>query len=112
MLEALGLGIPFITSRGGGIPELIHPLDLERATYAPTDDRAWRIDPADPQGFVAGPEPRASRQRHPHGDGRGRAWPARALRSTLEANEQVHVEWHERVAAEGAARSPAPVRAH
>ena len=110
VLEALGLGIPFITSRGGGIPELIHPLDLERATYEPTDDGARRIDPADPQGFVAGlsPEPLAMAIARATAGG-DVARPRFAV--DPRANERVHVVWHERVAAEGAARSPAPVSA-
>ena len=111
VLEALGLGIPFITSRGGGIPELIHPLDLERATYAPTDDRASADRPGRRAGLRGGPEPRAARQRHPQGDDGGElARPRFAV--DPEATERVHVEWHERVAAEGAARPPAPARSH
>ena len=55
-----------------GIPELIHPLDLERATYSPTDDRVRRIDPADPQGFVAGLSAESARDGHPRRHGRRR----------------------------------------
>jgi hypothetical protein len=98
VMEALGLGIPFITSRGGGIPELIHPLDLGRATFAPTDDRLRRVNPADPNGFVAGlsAEPLAAAIRRALSD--GRAIPPRSAVDP-QANERAHVQWHERVAA-------------
>jgi glycosyltransferase involved in cell wall biosynthesis len=36
VMESLILGIPFIASRVGGIPELIHPEDVEFATFQPT----------------------------------------------------------------------------
>jgi len=34
VLECLGAGIPFIASHVGGIPEMIHPEDLERTCFA------------------------------------------------------------------------------
>jgi glycosyltransferase involved in cell wall biosynthesis len=46
--EAIGLGIPFLASRGGGTAELVHPADFERATYDPNDPEQREIDPGDP----------------------------------------------------------------
>jgi O-antigen biosynthesis protein len=46
--EAIGLGIPFLASRGGGTAELVHPADFERATYDPGDPEQREIDPGDP----------------------------------------------------------------
>ena len=105
--EALGLGIPFLASRGGGIPELIHPLDLDAATFEPADPSARRPDPSDPTGTVPDLSP---------------AWLADAVRRALSRdealhprfavdpgdNEGVHVAWHERVAAGGAPPPAAP----
>jgi glycosyltransferase involved in cell wall biosynthesis len=83
VLEALGLGIPFITSRGGGIPELIEPLDHEAATF----------DPAEPR--LAGASLGAAIRRAIAGGGPVR--PRFAVNP--EANQRVHVLWHERIAA-------------
>lgn len=81
VLEALGLGIPFITSRGGGIPELIHPLDVDVATF-------------DPGGH--GGASLAAAMRAAVGN-------SEALRPRFaidpDVNRSVHVRWHERVAA-------------
>jgi GT2 family glycosyltransferase len=38
VLECLGAGLPFLAARVGGIPELVHPEDLEAATF-PTRPR-------------------------------------------------------------------------
>ncbi len=107
VLEAMGLGIPFITSRGGGIPELIHPLDLELATFAPTDARLRRVDPGDARGFVAGlsAEPLAAAVRRA-ATGRDVARPRFA--ADPEATQRVQIQWHERAAARSASRSPLP----
>lgn len=46
--EAIGLGIPFLASRGGGTAELVHPSDFDRATYDPRDLDEVEIDPGNP----------------------------------------------------------------
>lgn len=91
VLEALGLGIPFITSRGGGIPELINPLDLDQTTF----------DPGRP-GASPGGESLAEAIRR--ATARGEAVRPR-FAVDPELNQRVHVQWHERVAAARALRS-------
>ena len=98
--EAIGLGIPFFASRGGGIGELVHPDDRERVTFDPRDPERREIDPGDPA---------ATRPVHS-----GRALAA-GLRSALSAprepvrfavdpavNREAHLAWHR------AARAPEP----
>jgi len=82
VMEALALRIPFIASRVGGTAELIHPLDLDRATF----DSGWRGGDAD---LAA-----ALREAVEASDFRA---PEPAVRA--EPNEQVHLRWHEGVAA-------------
>ncbi len=82
VMEALALRIPFIASRVGGTAELIHPLDLGRATFDPggregAADLAAALREAVEGGEVRPPEPAVD--------------PG--------ANEQVHLRWHEGVAA-------------
>jgi glycosyltransferase involved in cell wall biosynthesis len=95
--EAIGLGIAFLASRGGGTAELVHPDDYERATYDPRDPEAEEIDPAD-----------LSRTRRRH---TGRvlaerleqtlAQPARPVRFAVDpvVNARAHVAWHRAAAA-------------
>lgn len=51
--EAIGLGISFLASRGGGTPELVHPDDFERVTYDPRDPELREVDPGDPTNMRA-----------------------------------------------------------
>jgi O-antigen biosynthesis protein len=91
VMEATALGIPFIASRAGGTAELIDPLDLGRCTFDPTGR-----EPA-----VALAEAlREAVERNEFRPARPAVSPAR--------NEQVHVRWHEAVAADSRPRAPAP----
>jgi glycosyltransferase involved in cell wall biosynthesis len=109
--EAIGLGIAFLASRGGGIAELVHPADREDFTYEPCDPDGWEIDPGDP---------RALRPRHT-----GRVLAERLERALAQtprraryavdpkANREAHLRWH-RAAARGGApggRAAAPLPA-
>jgi glycosyltransferase involved in cell wall biosynthesis len=97
--EAIGLGIPFLASRGGGTAELVHPDDYERVTYDPRDPEIEEIDPGDPA---------MTRPRH---TGRvlaarleqALATPPRPARFAVEParNRGVHLEWHRAVASNG-----------
>ena len=90
--EAIGLGIPIITSRSGGTGELLHPLDVPACTFAGAS--------------VAGGLPPASADQAPSdGDAAGLAdriraaveHPVCAPRFAVdhEVNEATHVRWHE-----------------
>jgi O-antigen biosynthesis protein len=81
VMEALALRIPFIASRVGGTAELVHPLDLGRATFDPRG-RGGAAD-------LAG----ALREAVEASDFRP---PRPAVESA--PNEQVHLEWHAGVA--------------
>jgi glycosyltransferase involved in cell wall biosynthesis len=89
VMEALALRIPFITSRVGGTAELIHPLDLGRATF----------DPRGRDG--AGDLATALREAAAASDFRP---PRPAVES--DPNEAVHLQWHRGVAL--AAREAGP----
>lgn len=102
--EALGLGLAFLASRGGGTGELVHPDDFERVTYDPRDPELREVDPADP-----------ARTRPVHS---GRVL-AERLRTALAAeprparfavppdrNRETHLAWHRTIAARAA--NPAP----
>ena len=81
VMEALALRIPFITSRVGGTAELIHPLDLGRATFDPRG-----------RGGASGLAT-ALREAVEAGDFRP---PRPAVDS--KPNEKVHLDWHAGVA--------------
>jgi O-antigen biosynthesis protein len=38
VLECVGAGVPLLASKVGGIPEIIHPSDLEKVSFEPTPD--------------------------------------------------------------------------
>ncbi len=78
VLEALGLGIPFVTSTGGGIPELIEPADLDDVAFDPADG---------PQALAE------SIRRALMGDNPIR--PRFAIDPTR--NAEAHVRWHQQV---------------
>jgi glycosyltransferase involved in cell wall biosynthesis len=105
--EAIGLGIPFLASRGGGTAELVHPDDVERATYDPRDREQREIDPGDPG---------ATRPTHS-----GRALvrqlelalanPQPPVRFAVDpaANREVHLAWHVAAACKEPAEPAEPV---
>jgi glycosyltransferase involved in cell wall biosynthesis len=71
--ECLGLGVPFVASRVGGIPELIAPADVDRVCFdAKPEALAAKLSAALTQGF-------------------------RAARPSVDpcANEQSWIAWHE-----------------
>ena len=81
VMEALALRIPFITSRVGGTAELIHPLDLGRATFDPRGrggaaDLATALRDAVEASDFRPPRPAVD----------------------SEPNEKVHLDWHAGVA--------------
>ena len=93
VMEALALRIPFIASRIGGTAELIHPLDLGRATFDPrgrggASDLAAALRAAAAASDFRPPRPAVE----------------------PEPNERVHLEWHAGVAraARGAATAEEP----
>ena len=101
--EAIGLGIPFIASSGGGIAELVHPDDRDEVTFDLRDRERRQIDPADPRG---------TRGRHT-----GEALvehlervldrPARSARFAVDpaVNREAHLAWHRAVASDDASRT-------
>jgi glycosyltransferase involved in cell wall biosynthesis len=78
VLECLSLQVPFLASRVGGIPEQIHPVDLERVCFDPN------------------PRCLSARLRHALREGHS---PAR-LSFDPERNNCDWVRWHERLADE------------
>ena len=81
VMEALALRIPFIASRVGGTAELIHPLDLGRATFDPRGgggaaDLATALREAVEASDFQPPRPAVD----------------------PEPNEKVHLDWHAGVA--------------
>lgn len=104
--EALGLGLAFLASRGGGTGELVHPDDFERVTYDPRDPELREVDRAESASMrpvhsgrvlaarlreVVAVEPRPARFAVP---------PA--------ANRETHLAWHRAIAASTQAPPPAP----
>jgi len=94
--EAIGLGIPFLASSGGGIGELVHPDDRHDMTFDPRDGEHGEIDPADP---------RAERSRHTGRPLLARLEdvlhrPVRTARFAIDpgSNRDVHLAWHRAVA--------------
>jgi glycosyltransferase involved in cell wall biosynthesis len=94
VMEALALRIPFIASRVGGTAELIHPLDLGRATFDPGGGRGDADLAAALREAVEG----------------GRFEPPRPAVEP-EPNELVHLRWHRGVAAATRAADRAPMPA-
>lgn len=104
--EALGLGMTFLASRGGGTGELVHPEDVARVTYDPRDSELREVDRA---------EPAAMRPAH---SGRVLAARLRDLVATEprparfavppDVNRETHLAWHRAVAASGRAVPPGP----
>jgi glycosyltransferase involved in cell wall biosynthesis len=82
VMEALALRIPFLASRVGGTAELVHPLDLGRATFDP--------------GGGQGDADLAAALREAVGAGRFEP-PRPAVEP--DPNESVHLRWHRGVAA-------------
>jgi len=104
--EALGLGLAFLASRGGGTAELVHPDDFERVTYDPRDPELRDVDPADParmrpvhSGRVLAERLREALAAEPR--------PAR-FAVPPDANRETHLAWHRAVAAHPPAASPRP----
>lgn len=107
--EALGLGLAFLASRGGGTGELVHPDDFERVTYDPRDPELREVDRADP-----------ARMRPVH-SGRVLAERLRAVVATEprparfavppDANRETHLAWHRAVAASARPASLPPAAA-
>jgi glycosyltransferase involved in cell wall biosynthesis len=102
--EAIGLGIPFVASSGGGIAELVHPDDRDESTFDPRDREREQIDPADP---------RSTRSRHSGHEllaqlERILRQPARSARFAVDpaANREAHLAWHRAVAAAAASSAP------
>lgn len=104
--EALGLGLAFLASRGGGTGELVHPDDFERVTYDPRDPELREVDRAEPASTrpvhsgrvlaerlreVVATEPRPARFAVPP-----------------DANREAHLAWHRAVAAAAQAPPPGP----
>lgn len=115
--EALGLGIPFLASRGGGTAELVHPDDFDRVTYDPRDPELQEVDASDPtrtrpkhSGRVLAPQLARVLAAVPR--------PARFAVQPTE-NCETHLAWHRMLAAtagrdggpngrDGSERDPAP----
>src|SRR5207237_1194819 len=79
--EAIALGIGFVAARTGGIPELLHPDDVERATY----------DAGDPEALAGALRAALTEDT------------LRLVRFAVEpdANLRTIVDWHARVAGAG-----------
>ena len=95
--EALGLGLAFLASRGGGTGELVHPDDFERVTYDPRDPELREVDRAEPastrpvhSGRVLAERLREAVAAEPR--------PARFAVAPA-ANRETHLAWHRAVAA-------------
>lgn len=104
--EAIGLGLAFLASRGGGTAELVHPEDFERVTYDPEDPELTEVDPADPaltqpvhSGRVLAERLRVAIAAEPR--------PARYAVEPA-ANRETHMAWHRALAAGGSAGAQAP----
>ncbi len=102
--EAIGLGISFLASRGGGTAELVHPHDFERVTYEASDPELREIDPGDPTKFrlVHSDRVLATRLRQAL---RTRPRPAHFAVGPA-ANREAHLAWHRAVAKSPPAEPP------
>ncbi len=105
--EAIGLGLAFLASRGGGTGELVHPDDFERVTYDPRDPELREVDPADPartravhSGRVLVERLRAAAAATPR--------PAR-FAVPPDANREAHLAWHRAAAGREPAVRPEPL---
>lgn len=103
--EAIGLGLPFLASRGGGTAELVHPDDFDRVTYDPEDPELTEVDPADPAKTQPVHSGRVLAQRL----AQALVTEPRPARFAVEpgANRETHLAWHRTVAAAGLARPAA-----
>jgi glycosyltransferase involved in cell wall biosynthesis len=105
--EAIGLGLAFLASRGGGTGELVHPDDFERVTYDPRDPELREVDPADPartravhSGRVLAERLRAALAEMPR--------PARYA-VPPDANREAHLAWHRAVGGREPGPPPQPL---
>lgn len=102
--EAIGLGLSFLASRGGGTGELVHPDDFERVTYDPEDPELTEVDPADPTRM------QAAHSGHVLAGCLRQALAAepRPARFAVEpgANRETHVAWHRALAGIGKGSAP------
>jgi glycosyltransferase involved in cell wall biosynthesis len=106
--EAIGLGIPFLASNGGGIAELVHPEDRDDLTYDPCDPSVEQVDPAMPN--AARPSYTGETLAECLADKLGRRPRAARFAVAPEANREVHLAWHRAIAglAPGVAEAVAP----
>jgi glycosyltransferase involved in cell wall biosynthesis len=104
--EAIGLGLPFLASRGGGTAELVHPDDFDRVTYDPEDPELTEVDPADPSKTQPVHSGRVLARRL----AQALTTEPRPARFAVEpaANRETHVAWHRAVAAAGSAPLTTP----
>lgn len=107
--EAIGLGLAFLASRGGGTAELVHADDFERVTYDPEDPELIEVDPADPAKTQAVHSGRVLAEQL----ARALGSEPRPARFAVEpgANREAHLAWHRALAGAGAssaAAAPAP----
>lgn len=107
--EAIGLGLAFLASRGGGTGELVHPDDFDRVTYDPEDPELTEVDPADPARTQAVQSGRVLAERLAGAI----ASEPRPARFAVEpgANRETHLAWHRALAGAGAAPAAVPAPA-
>ncbi len=106
--EALGLGIPFITSRAGGTSELIAIEDLERCSFQGLPEDGG-IDPVGPDM----PPRTVDASGLARMLSRSLSMPAASIRSSIDthANEQAHLAWHAALATDSRRADAQPVAA-
>jgi len=107
--EAIGQGIAFLASRGGGTAELVHADDYDRTTYDPGDPVLREIDPGEParQRPVQSGSVLARRLEL------ALATPPQPARFAVEpaANREAHLAWHRAATAAPGPALTVPVEA-